>query len=253
MSSRSPFSSSVARKINRSIGKAIHQYHMISDGDKIAVGISGGCDSLTLLWFLIHRLPRIPVQYELVCIHIDPGFDNGFSPLLKKYAHELGISLHVEYTDYGILAHGPENRENPCFLCARLRRKRIFEIAEQHGCNKIAFGHNKDDLIETLMINMLYAGEISSMLPSQPFFQGKLTVIRPLAYTDSDLIRLFVQSFQLPVCINPCPSSKTSHRSEVRDMLTHLYQKNRKIKGNLFRAIHNVKTEYLLPASGKIT
>ncbi|KPA18492.1 potassium-transporting ATPase subunit A [Candidatus Magnetomorum sp. HK-1] len=249
MSSRSPFSNSIAKRINRNIGKAIHKYDMISNGDKIAVGVSGGCDSLTLLWFLIHRLPRIPIQYDLICIHIDPGFENGFAPLLEIYAQELGVSLCIDYTDFGIIAHGPENRENPCFLCARLRRKRIFEIAEQHGCNKVALGHNKDDLIETLFINMLYAGEISSMMPLQSLFQGKLTVIRPLAYTDSDIIRHFVKSFQLPEFINPCPSSVLSHRSEIRDMLSNLYRKNKKIKGNLFRAMHNVKPEYLLPSS----
>jgi len=251
--SSSPFSLSVVKKINRSFGKAIHNYNMISDGDRIAVGISGGCDSMTLLWFLIHRLAKIPVKYELVCIHIDPGFDKSFAPLLKQFIRDWGASLIVDHTNHGLVAHSSENKENPCFLCARLRRKRIFEIADQYNCNKIAFGHNKDDLIETLMINMFYAGEISCMKPFQPFFEGKFTVIRPLAYTDAGLIRRFVKSFQLPEFINPCPSSTVSQRSEIREMLFKLYQKNKKIKGNLFRAMHNVKPEYLLPASGKIT
>jgi len=251
MSSNSPFSNSIAKRINRSFGKAIHKYNMISNGDRIAVGVSGGCDSLTLLWFLIHRLPVIPIQYEILCIHIDPGFDDGFAPLLKEYAQDLGVTLCIDYTDFGIIAHGPENRENPCFLCARLRRKRIFEIAEQHGCNKIALGHNKDDLIETLFINMFYSGEISSMMPLQSLFQGKLTVIRPLAYTESDNIRRFVKSFKLPEFINPCPSSILSRRTEIRDMLSKMYRNNNKIKGNLFRAMHNVKPEYLLPSLGK--
>jgi tRNA 2-thiocytidine biosynthesis protein TtcA len=253
MPSHSYFSSSVAKKINRCVGKAIHNYHMISDGDRIAVGISGGYDSLTLLWFLIHRLAHIPIQYRLICIHIDPGFENSFAPLLQQLIQEWGFTLHIDYTNYGIIAHSSENRENPCFLCARLRRKRIFEIADQYGCNKIAFGHNKDDLIETLMINMFYAGEISCMMPFQPFFEGKLTVIRPLAYTDAGLIRRFVKSIQFPEFMNPCPSSRASHRSEIREMLNNLYKTNKKIKGNLFRAMHNVKPEYLLPASGKIT
>jgi len=247
MSSKSPFSNAVARQINKSIGQAIHQYNMISHNDKIAIAVSGGYDSLTLLWFLIKRLPRIPIQYKLVCIHVDPGFDGGYSKLLQQYVQSLDIEIQIEYTDIGPIAHGAENRENPCFLCSRLRRKHIFDIAEHFACNKVALGHNKDDLIETLMINMLYAGEISCMKPMQSFFNGKLSLIRPLAYTDSDMIRKFANNFQLPQFINPCPSAQNSRRSDVRNMLAALYQKNKKIRGNLFRAMHNVRADYLLP------
>jgi tRNA 2-thiocytidine biosynthesis protein TtcA len=247
MSSHSPFSNAVARNINKTFGQAIHQYNMISHNDKIAVAISGGFDSLTLLWFLKKRLPRIPIQYELLCIHVDPGFENGFATMLHQYVQSLDITIQIKYTDIGRIAHGEANRENPCFLCSKLRRKQIFDIAEKNACNKVALGHNKDDLIETLMINMFYAGEISCMKPMQPFFNGKLTLIRPLAYTDSDIIRKFARQFQLPQFINPCPSAMNSKRSDIRKMLTALYKNNQKIKGNLFRAMHNVRTDYLLP------
>jgi len=248
MSARSPLKSSQAKRINRTIGKAVRTYNMISDGDKIAVGISGGCDSLTLLWFLKHRLNHLPINYELLCIHVDPGFKPDHSDQLKAYAQTLNIPIQVEHTQFGMIAHGSENRENPCFLCARLRRQRIFEIAEACSCNKVALGHNKDDLIETLMINMFYAGEISCMHPRQSLFQGKLTVIRPLAYTDADAIRRFAKINDLPTFMNPCPSASKSKRSDIRDMLTTFYQKNEKVKGNLFRALHNVKSDYLLTA-----
>jgi len=246
MSSQSPFSNAVARQINRSIGQAIHQYKMISHNDKIAVAISGGYDSLTLLWFLVKRLPRIPIHYKLLCIYVDPGFDGGFSTLLQQYVQSMDLDIRIVYTDIGHIAHDIENRENPCFICSRLRRKHIFDIAEQFACNKVALGHNKDDLIETLMINMYYAGEISCMKPMQPIFNGKLTLIRPLAYTDSELIRQFVKKFQLPHFINSCPSARNSRRSDIREMLTAFYRKNEKIKGNLFRAMHNVRSDYLL-------
>ena len=250
MSSHSPFSNAVARKINKTIGQAIHHYKMISHNDKIAIAISGGYDSLTLLWFLVNRLPRIPIHHELLCIHVDPGFDGGFSTLLKQYVQSLNTEIQIVYTNIGPISHGIENRENPCFLCSRLRRKHIFDIAEQHACNKVALGHNKDDLIETLMINMFYAGEISCMKPMQPFFNGKIKLIRPLVYTDADLIRRFAKQFQLPQFINPCPSAENSKRSDMREMLTAFYQKNKKIKGNLFRAMHNVKSDYLLSSEG---
>lgn len=219
---------------------------MISGGDRIAVGLSGGHDSLTLLWLLRERLQRIPVHYEIFPIYIDPGFEDGFGTPLKAYCRRWGLDLHVEETRHGILAHSPENRENPCFLCSRLRRKRLFEIADEKGCRKLALGHNKDDIIETLFLNICYAGEICTMVPLQPFFEGKLTVIRPLAYVDAAVIRRLAGEKRFPVFDNPCPSARTSKRKEVNDMLTHLYQSNSKIKGNIFRALSHVRADYLL-------
>jgi tRNA 2-thiocytidine biosynthesis protein TtcA len=218
---------------------------MISDGDRIAVGISGGADSLTLMWLLNERLLRIPIHYELFGIYIDPGFEDGFSGALQDHCDQMGYRLRVEHTDYGPLSHSSYNRENPCFLCARLRRKRLFEIADELGCRKLALGHNKDDIIETLFLNMFYAGEISTMLPSQVLFKGLFTVIRPLAFSDEDMIRRFSRDRAFPVFRNPCPSAETSKRKDVKMLLNGLYRTNPKIKGNIFRAMRHVKLEYL--------
>ncbi|MGD9022351.1 MAG: tRNA 2-thiocytidine biosynthesis TtcA family protein, partial [Deltaproteobacteria bacterium] len=155
---------------------------MISDGDRIAIGLSGGKDSLTLMWTLHERLSRIPISYSFVAIYIDLGFERDPANAIRDYCKAMGYELHVEHTDYGRQAHSEKNRENPCFLCSRLRRKRLFELAYERGCKKLAFGHHKDDIIETLFLNMCYSGEISTMVPFQPFFDGKLTVIRPLAF-----------------------------------------------------------------------
>jgi tRNA 2-thiocytidine biosynthesis protein TtcA len=231
--------------IKRNVGKALHQYDMISDGDRILVGFSGGKDSFTLLWTLTERLKRIPIHYTLYPVHIDLGFDREFSKSLSAYFRQIGFKLRIEYTDYGVLAHGSENRENPCFLCSRLRRKRLFEIADELGCNKVALGHNKDDIIETLFMNICYAGEISSMMPSQSFFQGKLTVIRPLAFVDQDAIRCFANEKNCPEFLNPCPSANTSKRQEIKKMLNQLYRNNKKVKGNIFRAMHHEKMYYM--------
>ena len=138
------------------MGKALHRYHMISDGDRIVVGVSGGADSLTLMWMLSERQARIPITYELFAVYIDPGFEGSFAEELKTYCDQLGFSLRVEYTDYGVLGHSDINRENPCFLCSRLRRKRLFEIADELGCSKLALGHNKDDVIETFFLNICF-------------------------------------------------------------------------------------------------
>jgi tRNA 2-thiocytidine biosynthesis protein TtcA len=228
------------------LGKALHNYDMIAHGDRIVVGLSGGKDSMTLLWFLFERLARVLIDYELFPVYVDPGFEDGFGEQLQQYSRDQGYSLRVEYTDYGVLAHSEENRENPCFLCSRLRRKRLFEIADELNCTKLALGHHKDDIIETLFMNMCYAGEISTMKPSQSFFEGKFTIIRPLAYADEDSITRFARSMGFPEFVNSCPTASVSKRQEVKTMLKKLYRSNRKIRGNIFRSMSHVRKDYLL-------
>ena len=228
------------------MGKALHNYDMIAHGDRIVVGLSGGKDSMTLLWFLYERLARVPIDYELFPVYVDPGFEGGFGEQLQQYSRDQDYSLRVEYTDYGVLAHSEENRENPCFLCSRLRRKRLFEIADELNCTKLALGHHKDDIIETLFMNMCYAGEISTMKPSQSFFEGKFTIIRPLAYADEDSITRFARSMGFPEFVNSCPTAGVSKRQEVKTMLKKLYRSNRKIRGNIFRSMSHVRKDYLL-------
>jgi len=224
----------------------LHKYDMISDGENIAVGLSGGRDSLVLMWFLTERLRRIPINYQLFAVYIDPGFEGGFTKELEAYCREQGYKLRIDYSDCGIVGHSEENRENPCFLCSRLRRKRLFEIADELGCDKIALGHQKDDIIETLFMNMCYAGEISTMKPMQTFFNGKMMIIRPLSFVDKDSIEKFAEKKQLPVFHNPCPTSGISKRHEIQTLLKELYKTNRKIKGNIFRSMNHVRTDYLL-------
>lgn len=232
------------------MGQALHDYAMIAEGDRIAVGLSGGKDSLTLLWMLQERRARAPVNYGLEALYIDPGFEGGFADSLKDFCQTLGIALRVDYTSHGPLAHSSVNRENPCFLCARLRRKRLFEIAEELNCSKLALGHHKDDLIETLFLNIFYAGEISTMLPSQPFFDNRFTLIRPLAYTDEAIIRRFAREKAFPEFRHACPTAGVSKRQAVKTLLQGLYRSNRKIRGNIFHAMRRVKTDYLLKARG---
>ena len=234
------------KMFNREVGKALHRYEMISDGDRILVGLSGGKDSLALMLILHERRSRILINYDLFPVYIDPGFKKNFDESLTGYCKESGFEIRVEKTDYGLIAHGEQNRENPCFLCSRLRRKRLFEIASELNCNKIALGHNKDDIIETLFMNMCYAGEISTMVPSQTFFKGKFTVIRPLAFVDENIVKRFVREKSCPKFVNPCPSANTSKRSEIKKMLKELYKSNKKIKGNIFRSMSHIRTEYLL-------
>lgn len=234
------------KNLNRALGKALHDYDMIREGDRIAVGLSGGADSLALLWLLAERRQRVRVPYELRAVYVDPGFGGGAAEAVTPFCERIGVPLRVEWTDYGLQGHGPANRENPCFLCARLRRKRLFEVADELECGTLALGHNKDDVIETLFLNMCYAGEISTMRPAMELFQGRFRLIRPLAYAESGLIRRFARDAHLPVTANPCPSAGRSRRAEIKALLAELYRSNPKIKGNIFRALRHVRTDYLL-------
>jgi tRNA 2-thiocytidine biosynthesis protein TtcA len=135
---------------------------------------------------------------------------------------------------------------NPCFICSRLRRKRLFELTAELGCRTLALGHNKDDVIETVLINMFYSGQISTMMPCQSMFDGEITVIRPLYLTDEEDIVRFASEQKLPVFTNPSPSAMTSKRSEIKDLLKSLYTKNPHIKGNIFRSLSQVRLDYLL-------
>jgi tRNA 2-thiocytidine biosynthesis protein TtcA len=236
---------SVEKKVRRLVGKAVESYGLIEAEDRILVALSGGVDSTSLLWLLHNRLNRIPIAYKLFAVHLDLGFeDKGYSSV-QDWVESLRVPHRIIETEFGPRAHSEENSENPCFLCSRLRRTVLFKEAGRLNCNKIAFGHNLDDIIETFFINIFYASQLSTMLPRQPFFGGEITIIRPLSLLDSATIRRFHQSLGFPLTVNRCPSKNTGKRQEIREILQVLYRKNRKIKGNILAAMHNVNLEYL--------
>jgi tRNA 2-thiocytidine biosynthesis protein TtcA len=235
----------VHKEVRRLAGKAIHRHGMTRHGDHILVGVSGGKDSLSLLWLLKERLRRIPIRYRITAAHVDPGFGANSADLLKDFFQEQGIAHHIVRTDIGPRAHSAENSENPCFLCARLRRKRLFELAEELDCNRIALGHHKDDLIETFFLNVFYSASISTMLPVQPLFNGRLTLIRPLYLIEEDLLARYARTMDWPAVRLGCPSAGHTKRQEIKTMLRGFYRTNRKIKGNIFHALQHVKTDYL--------
>ena len=236
----------VHKEMRRLMGKAIHEYNMTREGDHILVSVSGGKDSLSLLWLLRERLKRLPIEYKLTAVHVDPGFGGENAEQMKAYFEEHGFDYRILTGDFGPRAHSLENLENPCFFCSRYRRKYVFELAAELECNKIALGHHKDDIIETLFINIFYGGSISTMLPVQDFFEGAITVIRPLFMTDEHIIKRYVKEMEFPIIKTGCPTSGRSKRDEIKNMLNAFYKTNRKIKGNIFHALQNVKTEYLL-------
>jgi len=228
------------------VGAAIHRYGMIRDGDRMLVAVSGGKDSMTALWILQERLRRIPIRYELIPVYLEMGYAPATTEQMEAYFRAAGYAEYrVESLDYAVQAHSEINRENPCFLCSWLRRKRLFATAVSMNCNKLVLGHNQDDMIETLFLNIFYGSTISTLQPVQPLFGGKITIVRPLTLVPEEAVRRFAEHAALPLLKNSCPSAKNSKRTEIRNMLAVLYKSNRKIRGNIFHAIHNVNLDYL--------
>ena len=234
-----------AKEIRRLMGKAIHQRNMIRDGDHILVAVSGGKDSLSLLWLLRERLKRVPIDYRITAVHVDPGFGAGSAEALEEYFETNGFAYRIVKSDIGLRAHREDNRENPCFLCSRLRRKIIFELAGELQCPRIAMGHHKDDVIETFFLNVLFGASLSTMVPVQDFFDGRIALIRPFFMVEERLISRYAHLMGLPEIELGCPTDGSSKREEIRKMLAPFYRNNRKVKGNIFHALHNVRSGYL--------
>jgi tRNA 2-thiocytidine biosynthesis protein TtcA len=233
--------------LNKWFEVASGEYGMIDSGDRILVGVSGGADSMALLE--LFRTPKyfIPADYSVTAVHIDLGFEGSEEDVagIEASLKATGCEYVIDRTDIGPVAHSEVNRKNPCFLCSRLRRRRIFEIAAERGCNKIALAHHRDDMIETLLLNMFYSREISTMMPKQQLFGGALHIIRPLAYIQEGLIKKFARERQFPVVGNRCPTSGNSRRRYIKELLNMLEKDNRLIRDNVFRAMKRVKTDYM--------
>ena len=232
------------QRIFRWVGKAIDQFQMIAPGDRIAVGVSGG-DSLCLLWILRERLKWIPVSYQIKAVYVDLGFEGTTSSTIEAYLQREGFDYEVIKTDFGIRAHSPENRENPCFLCARERRRTLFDFVGANRCNKLALGHHLEDINATFFLNILYGSSLSTMLPRQELFEGRITIIRPLALVYKEQLQRLADLLALPSVGNPCPSSNRSQRKAVSDFLNHFYSQDRRIRYNVFQAMRNINSAYL--------
>ncbi|MBN1350378.1 tRNA 2-thiocytidine(32) synthetase TtcA [candidate division KSB1 bacterium] len=240
--------------LRKNMELAINDYAMIQPGDRLLVGISGGSDSFALLKLLLSPKIYVSNDIELLAVYLDMGFhadDRSHIARLESFFKAHSIRYIIEETTIGLFAHSEKNRLNPCFLCSRMRRKRLFELASENGCSKIALGHHKDDVIETFLINILFGRETSTMVPNQEFFNGKFHIIRPLFYIEETLIKKYAIENELPVFDNLCPTGKTSKRQYVKDLLKQLEKDYRGVKKNIYRAMKNVKPDYL-PSPGSV-
>lgn len=236
----------IPRQVNRRIGQAMQAYFMLSHGDSVLVAVSGGVDSLVLAWLLQMWLQKAPINYTLRVVHIDMGFreegKGGTNPvdMIREQLDRFGIPLCV------VQARELGEEERSCFLCARQRRHQLFDLAREYGCNKIAFGHHKDDLIETLFLNMFYSGNLSTMVPRQDLFDGRLALIRPLAYIEKHEVQEMAMNLGLVPVDNLCPLAGNTRRDQVRKLLQTIYKQDPGIKASIFASMANVREGYLL-------
>lgn len=219
--------------------RAIDDYDMISDGDRIAVGISGGKDSLTLLYAL-HGLKRFyPHPFELEAITIDlghPGFDVS---KIRQLCEEMEIPYTVVKTDIAQIIFEERKESNPCSLCAKMRKGALNEAIKKTGCNKVAYAHHKDDIIETMILSLIYEGRFYSFSPKTYLDRMDLTVIRPLMYVNEADIKGFRNKYNLPVVKSPCPADGYTKREYAKNLLRQLNLENPGAKERMFSAIIN--------------
>lgn len=229
------------------LNKAISQYQLLADNEKVLIAVSGGVDSLVLTHLLNYYNQRKHKNWDLLAVHIHPGF----AEWQTRKIEEFFDSLKIKYLIAKIAVEKKfeqvkqNNRVKKCFFCSRERRKCLFEIADKYGIKKIALAHHLEDVNETYFLNLFYASETTTFVPKQNFFQDKFFIIRPLYFFDKELILKYAQYYHLPKIRNKCPYEKESNRMKIRRFLNQLYKKDPRIKANIFWGIKNIKYEYL--------
>lgn len=220
------------------VRRAADDYHMIQEGDRIAVGISGGKDSLTLLYAL-HGLARFyPQHFELHAVTVDLGFQNlDLSRIESICRDELQIPYTIVKTDIADVIFEQRKESNPCSLCAKMRKGALNDAIKREGCNKVAYAHHKDDVVETMLMSLIFEGRFHTFSPVTYLDRTGITVIRPLLYMNEADVIGFVNENQIPVVKSPCPADGHTKREYVKQLLRQLNLENPGVKERMFTAI----------------
>jgi tRNA 2-thiocytidine biosynthesis protein TtcA len=242
-------SRSLLKPLARRVGRAIQDFRLIGDGDRILCAMSGGKDSYAMLHLLEHLRRRAPVKFELLAVTVDQGYRGFKADVLERFFQDRGFAYHIERTNIAeVIDESMPLGDTHCSMCARLRRGVLYRLAPQLGCNKIALGHHADDLLETLLMSQFFNGEICSMPPLLRSRDGRNTVIRPLCYVWEEEIVRFAAEAGFPVICCACPAcgDNSLMRKQMKILLGKLETERPGIKSSLLRALSNVRLGHLL-------
>lgn len=221
------------------VRKAADDYNMIEEGDNIAVGISGGKDSLTLLYALNSLKRFYPKHFEIYAVTVDLGFDNLNLEKIKELCKELQVEYTIIKTDIASIIFQQRKETNPCSLCAKMRKGALNEAIKSKGCNKVAYAHHKDDVVETMLMSLIFEGRFHTFSPVTYLDRMQLTVIRPLIYMQEADVIGFVHKYNVPVVKSPCPADGYTKREYIKNLLSVLNKENPGVKERMFTAIQN--------------
>ena len=219
------------------VRRAVDDYALIEEGDKIAVGVSGGKDSLTLLATLADLRRFYPKKFDIVAITVDMGFEGGdFSPI-ERFCNEIGVDYITEKTEIARIIFDVRQESNPCSLCAKMRRGCLHAAAVNAGCNKVALGHHYDDAVETFMMNLFFEGRLGCFSPKSYLSNRKITLIRPLLYATEKDVQYYTRRKELPVITSLCPEDHATERENMKNLLSELERTNKGLKHRIFHAM----------------
>ena len=237
------------------VRRAVDDYHMIQTGDRIAIGISGGKDSLTLLYAMNDLKRFYPKHFEICAVTVDLGFDNLKLDRILELCSTLGVEYMIVKTDIAQIIFEDRREENPCSLCAKMRKGALNQAVKETGCNKVAYAHHKDDVVETMLMSLIYEGRFHTFAPVTYLDRMDMTVIRPLRYMNEADVIGFVNKYNVPVVKSPCPADGHTKREYVKNLLRQLNLENPGVKERMFTAVRtgNMKgwVEYLGSNEGK--
>lgn len=231
------------QQVLSNVRKAVDDYHMIEQGDKIAVGISGGKDSLTLLYALSNLRRFYPKSFELCAVTVDMGFHNVDFEEITKLCNSLEVEYTIVKTEISKIVFDIRKESNPCSLCAKMRKGALNDTLKSLGCNKIAYAHHKDDVIETMLMSLIYEGRWHTFTPVTYLDRTEITVIRPLMYMNEVDVIGFVNKYNVPVLKSPCPVDGHTKREYIKQLLRQINLANPGVKDRMFTAIQNGNME----------
>ena len=232
--------------------RALDDYGMIRPGDRIAVGVSAGKDSLTLLCAMAELRRFYPIPFELVAITVDMGFEGGmdFSPI-QKLCDELNVPYYIEKTEIAKIIFDIRKEKSPCSLCAKMRRGALHRAAKDHGCNVVALGHHFDDAVETFMLNLFFEGRLGCFSPVTYLSRMDITLIRPMIYMPEKEVRYFTNKVDLPVIKSPCPADGNTQREEMKQLLAKLDREHNGLRYRIFGAMQRGEIDGVKLTPGK--